>query len=305
MKEITLKAPATIANFGPGFDIFACALESPFDVIKIKKKQTDSIRIKVSGVEEDIPTEAENNSAGLAASHFFKEMNLSSGLDIEIKKGIKSGAGLGTSGASAAACVYGLNQLFQTHLGYDELIQIARKGEVASGSAPHPDNVAGCLYGGFVLIKEHSPLEIIKINPPQIPLVVCCLKKTVRSTRRKIPYQFPLGEVKKQMSYCASLVHALMSGDLKKIGQAVNKDLISEPVRSQSILKYKEIKQKALRAGAYGCNVSGGGSSLFAVCEKEKTEEIAQIFKDYAQKENLHGDIFITWSSPSGIRETE
>lgn len=305
MKEISLKAPATIANFGPGFDIFACSLESPYDVIKIKRNATNSLRIQISGMEKDLPTEAKKNSAGLAALHFFKEMNISSGLDIEIKKGIKSGAGLGTSGASAAACVYGLNRMFQTRLGYDDLIQIARQGEVASGSAPHPDNVAGCLYGGFVLIKEHSPLEVIKINPPEIPIVVCVLKKTVRSTRKEIPRQFPLPDVKKQMSYCASLVQALMSGELKNIGQAVSKDLISEPVRSQSILRYKEIKEEVLKAGAYGCNVSGGGSSLFAVCEGDKTEKIAGIFKNYTQKENLNGDVFITRASVSGITETE
>lgn len=304
MKEISLKAPATIANFGPGFDIFALALENPYDIIKIKRKETNSVHIKISGIEKAIPTAAQKNTAGLAAFHFFKEKNISSGVDMEIIKGIKSGAGLGTSGASAAACIYGLNKLFNTHLGYNHIIQIARKGEVASGSAPHADNVAGCIYGGFVLIKEYSPLEIIKINPPEIPVVVCVLKKSEGSTRKKIPHQFSLREVTKQMSYCACLVHALMSGDLKKIGQAINQDLISEPVRSKYICKYKEVKEKVLKAGAYGCNVSGGGSSIFAVCEKDKTEEIAEIFRNYSKQENLTGDVFITTSSNSGITET-
>lgn len=107
------------------------------------------------------------------------------------------------------------------------------------------------------------------------------------------------------MSLCASLVQALMSKDLEKIGTAVNHDLVSEPVRSRSIPQYDQIKAKVLEAGAYGCNVSGGGSSMFAICENEKTERIAEIFKDYSQNQGLQGNVFITRSSCLGITEVK
>jgi len=305
LKEITLRASATIANFGPGFDIFALALDHPYDVITIRKNEANSIHIKVKGMEETIPTEVEKNTAGVAAIDFFKKSGISSGIDIEIKKGIKPGAGLGASGASAASCIYGLNKLFETGFGYEDIIQTARQGEVASGSVPHADNVAGCLFGGFILIKDYFPVKVIKINPPEIPIVICVQKKPISSTRNRIPGQFGLTEVTRQMSFCASLVHALMSGDIEKIGTAVNHDLVSEPVRSRSIPQYREIKAKVLEAGAYGCNVSGGGSSLFAICEKEKTEQIAEIFEGYSREKGFLGNVLITRSSRLGITEVK
>ena len=303
MKEIILKAPATIANFGPGFDIFALALEEPYDVVKVKLKETNSIDVKVAGAAEGIPTSVENNTAGLAAIHFFKKVNPSAGVDIEIRKRMKSCAGLGSSGASAVACVYGLNSLFGANLGQNEIIEIARQGEVASGGAAHADNVAGCLLGGFVLIKNYDPLDVVKINVPDIPIVISVIKKAQRTTRRLIPNHISLTEAKEQMSYCASLIHAISSGDLKSIGEAVNRDHISEPVRSRPIYKYNDIKKKVLEAGAYGCNVSGGGSSIFAICEENKTGEIAEIMKTFSDQKGVENEVIITKASNTGVTE--
>lgn len=303
MKEIILKAPATIANFGPGFDIFALALEEPYDVLKVRLNDTNSINVKVTGMAEGIPTSAENNTAGLAAINFFKKVNPSAGIDVEIKKRMKSCAGLGTSGASAVACVYGLNKLLSANLGYNEIIEIASRGEIASGSAPHADNVAGCLLGGFVLIKNYHPLDAVKIEVPEIPIVICVMKKAQRTTRGLIPDCITLTETREQMSYCASLIHAILNGDLKDIGEAVNKDHISEPVRSRFISRYDDIKKKVLEAGAYGCNVSGGGSSIFAVCEEDKTGEIAEIMTNYSDQRGIENDIIMTKASNTGVVE--
>lgn len=303
MKEIILKAPATIANFGPGFDIFALALEEPYDVLKVRLNETKSINIKVTGMAEGIPASAENNTAGLAAINFFKKVKPSAGIDVEIIKRMKSCSGLGTSGASAVACIYGLNKLLSSNLGYNEIIEIASRGEIASGSAPHADNVAGCLLGGFVLIKNYHPLDVVKIEVPKIPIVICVMKKAQRTTRGLIPDSITLTETKEQMSCCASLIHAILKGDLKDIGEAVNKDHISEPVRSKSISRYDEIKKKVLEAGAYGCNVSGGGSSVFAICEEDKTHEIAEIMTTSSSHEGIENEIIITRASNTGIVE--
>ena len=303
MKEIILKAPATIANFGPGYDIFALALQEPYDVLKVRLNDTNSINIKVAGMSEGIPTSIEDNTAGLAAISFFRKVNPSAGVDVEIRKRMKSCAGLGSSGASAVACVYGLNKLFSANLGYNEIIEIASRGEIASGGASHADNVAGCLLGGFVLIKNYHPLDVVKIEVPDIPIVICVIKKAQRTTRGLIPNRISLTEAKEQMSYCASLIHAILSGDLKNIGEAVNRDHISEPVRSRSISRYNDIKKKVLEAGAYGCNVSGGGSSIFAICEEDKTSEIAEIMNTHFNQRGVENEVIITKASNTGIVE--
>ncbi len=305
MKEIVLRAPATIANFGPGFDIFSLALENPCDTIKIRQNTTNSIAIKVAGMAEGIPASVEKNTAGVAAIHFFEKIGLRAGADIEIIKKMTSCAGLGSSAASAVASVYGLNKLFGSNLDSDEIIEIAAKGETASGSVAHADNVAGCLLGGFIFLRNLHPPEAVKIEVPKIPIVIRIMKKPQQTTRGLIPGHMALSDVKEQMASCADLIHAILSGDLRRIGRAVNRDYISEPVRSRFIPGYDVIKTEVLEAGAYGCNISGGGSSMFALCPEDRTEEIAEIMNASQCQQGDSGNALITHSSNAGISEIE
>jgi homoserine kinase len=145
----------------------------------------------------------------------------------------------------------------------------------------------------------------VKIEFPDIPIVICVIKKAQRTTRGLIPNHLSLRETKEQMSYCAFLIHAILSGDLKKIGNAVNRDHISEPVRSKFISHYIDIKKKVLEEGAYGCNVSGGGSSIFAICEKEKTGKIAKIMKTHFNLQGVENEVIETKASNTGIVEVD
>ncbi|MGB8952460.1 MAG: homoserine kinase [Candidatus Aminicenantales bacterium] len=303
MNEIVIRSPATVANFGPGFDIFALALETPFDVLKIRLKDTPSIHLRITGAADDIPTSAEKNTAGLAAIHFFKRVNSSAGAEIEIVKRMPTGAGLGSSAASAAACVFGLNRLLQANLEPRELIEIASRAETASGGAAHADNVSGCLLGGFIYVRSYYPLDVVRIDAPEIPVVIAVIKKSQTTTRSLIPNLISLTRVKEQMSSCASVIHAVLNGDLKAIGAAVNTDHISEPVRSKFIPGYGEIKKKALEAGAYGCNVSGGGSSVFVICEKGQTAEMARLIQTHFNEKEIRVEVVLTRASNTGLRE--
>jgi homoserine kinase len=303
LSEITLRAPATIANFGPGFDIFALALRQPVDTLKIRLNQTRSISVTVSGRDEVIPTAAEKNTAGLAAIHFFKKTMAPAGVEVEIIKEMAAGAGLGSSAASAVASVYGLNKLLRTNLTDNEIIEIASRGEVASGGTRHADNVAGCLLGGFIFVRNQQPLDVVKIAAPEIPVVLSVLKKPRVTTRGFIPDRFSLAEVKEQMSWCSSVIYAVLSGDLEKIGRAVNRDNISEPARSRFIPGYAELKKRVLEAGAFGCNVSGGGSSLFAICPQEKKDGIAEVMRTFARDQGTPAEIIQTEASNGGLRD--
>lgn len=305
MKEILLQAPATIANFGPGFDIFALALDRPFNRFRIRLNDSGRIAVRITGEEEGIPTAPENNTAGLAAIHFLQKISAKAGVEIEIIKHMRSGSGLGSSAASAAASAFGLNRLFGDPLRECDLVDIASRAEVASGGTPHADNVAACLYGGFVLITSYRPLGFVKIPVPDIPLVVGVIRKPQQTTRRLIPAQFALPEVKEQMSSCARLIQALVANDLRAFGEAVNVDYISEPVRSSFIPGYQEFKKKALAAGAYGCNVSGGGSSVFAVADPARIGALAAVMEEVLCRDNDDCRVLVTRAGNAGVVEVD
>jgi homoserine kinase len=305
LKEILLRAPATIANLGPGFDIFALALKQPANRFRLRLNDSGRITVRIAEDDEGIPTAPENNTAGLAAIHFFQKTGSPAGADIEIIKGMRSGSGLGSSAASAAACAFGLNKLCGSPLSECELIDIASRGEVASGGAAHADNVAACLLGGFVLITSYRPLGFVKIRVPEIPLVVGVMRKPQQTTRKLIPGSLALAEVKEQMSSCALLIRALMAGDIQAFGAAINSDFISEPVRSSFIPGYGEFKKKALEAGAFGCNVSGGGSSVFAVCPPDRTADLSALMNDIFCREKTDCQVMVTAAGNTGVVEVD
>jgi homoserine kinase len=100
---IKIKAPATAANLGAGFDVFGMALEIPYDVIELETN--DSLEIVIKGKNAgDISDEPMKNTAGFVASELGCEVK------ITIHKGIAPGSGLGSSAAPAAGIVFGLKE---------------------------------------------------------------------------------------------------------------------------------------------------------------------------------------------------
>jgi homoserine kinase len=183
------------------------------------------------------------------------------------------------------------------------MIEIASHGEIASGSVAHADNVAGAMLGGFVIVKSYKPVEVVRIDVPEIPIVIGVMRKAQRTTRMLIPPSMDLDLVKEQLALCARVVHSIMSSDIRELGAVVNRDFISEPVRSRSIPGYSIIKKNLLDGGAYGCNVSGGGQSVFAICDRDRTNDIAEIMRRSFAEQGVSSEIIITCASNQGIRE--
>jgi homoserine kinase len=302
-QEIIVQPPATIANFGPGFDMFALALEGPSNVLKIRPARRGDIVIRIIGGHSDLPTKPEENTAGLAALHFFQRTGADGGADIEIFIRMPTCAGLGSSAASAVAAVFGLDKLYRTGLASHDIIELASLGEAASGGTPHADNVAACALGGFVFVRSTRPLHVEKFPVPPIPVVVRVRKKDQTTTRGLIPAEFPLSRMKEQMAGCAAVIHAVLKENIEDIGASINRDYISEPVRSRSIPGYDDLKRKVLETGAFGCNVCGGGSSVFAICAEEKIAEVAAAMRDFNDPGGVEAEVFVTRASNEGVRE--
>lgn len=301
MKTIRLKSPATTANVGPGYDIFAMALGEPYDEFTITLNDSKNINIKIIGESQNIPLSLNDNTAGLAILELFKRKNIKQGLTFEINKKMPSGGGLGTTGASAAAAIFGLNKLLNLNLEDNELVDIARYGEIASGGSPHADNVAAALLGGFVLIKNYHPIEVIKLEMPEFPIVLAVIRKSQRTTRGFITYEIGQEKLKEQMACCSSVIHAIHTKDIATFGKAISVDHIAEPVRGAVIPEYIETKSKLIKAGAYGCNISGGGSSIFCVCDLEKQDEMASIMQNSFQNNPNFIKVIKTKTSNKGV----
>ncbi|MFU8843617.1 MAG: homoserine kinase [Bacteroidales bacterium] len=302
MKSIKLSAPATSANVGPGYDIFALALKDPFDEFEITITESSGVTIEVDNDMNGIPVNPRDNTAGLAALELIGKYKVVQGVHIRIIKHMCSGGGMGTTGASAAAAVIGLNELLGLKLSTNEMIDIARKGEVASGGSPHADNVAAAILGGFVLVRSYEPMDVLRLDFPEMPVVLAAIKKSQRTTRGFITYEIGQEKLKAQMAGCSRVIHAIHSRDPFEFGNAISVDYIHEPVRGAAIPGYWDIKKKIMEMGAYGCTVSGGGSSVIAFTPSGRQADIAQ-YMELAFKGNPNFiRVYQTETSNTGVR---
>jgi homoserine kinase len=304
MNSIKILAPATSANVGPGYDIFALALREPFDEIELALNDSGKISIEIINDIQNIPTSPQDNTAGLAAMELIKAKGIKTGLSVRIIKNMCSGGGMGTTGASAAGTIFGLDKLLNLGLNPNEMIDFARKGEVASGGSPHADNVAAAILGGFVLVKSYNPIDVLKLDLPEIPVVLTAIRKSQRTTRGFITYEIGQEKLKEQMARCSRVIHAIHTKDIQEFGSAISVDYIHEPVRGAAIPGYWEVKKKVIDAGAYGCTISGGGSSVIAFCPAERQDDIASLMeKEFSSNPN-YSKVYKTFTSNLGVRIT-
>ena len=131
MEEIKIFAPASVANVSCGFDVLGFCLDPVGDEMIIRKTKTPGVKIsKILG--QNLPLEVKKNVAGVAAEAMLYENPSTFGFEIEIHKKIKPGSGIGSSAASAAGAVYGINELMGKPLSAHDLIQYAMEGECLS-----------------------------------------------------------------------------------------------------------------------------------------------------------------------------
>jgi len=68
-------------------------------------------------------------------------------------------------------------------------------------------------------------------------------------------------------------------------------------------MNYHETKAAVLNVGAYGFNVSGGGSSVIAICHASLQDEIANIMEKGLSKNPTFVKVIKTTTSNTGVCE--
>jgi homoserine kinase len=303
----TATASSSTANLGPGYDVFGLGLDAFEDRVKItttRKRTTMSnrskkqITIKISDEEErrgkrgrgregeggeiTIPSNPEDNSAGLVVKRMAEDFHIDYDLDINILKKVPAGFGMGSSAASAAAAAVAFDNLFDLKIEKTKLVEYAAEGEVASAGTKHYDNVSGSLLGGFVIVRTSPKLEFIRIDPPKdlvlviaVPLIKVPKRKT-EVARSVLPNAVPLKSVVHNVSNASTIVAGFMSKDIKMIAKGID-DVIVEPARKHLIPGYDEVKRKAIKAGALAVTISGAGPSIISFLKSNKDgNEVAE-----------------------------
>lgn len=303
MNQIKIFCPATVANLSCGFDVLGLCLEGIGDEMIIRKSDEKGIQIsKITGA--DLPFETNKNVAGVAGLAMLNHLDLEFGFEIEIYKKIKAGSGIGSSAASAAGVVVGINELLGNPLNRKELIQFAMEGEFLASGSYHADNVAPAILGGFTVVRGYDPLEVIKINSPKdlyVTIIHPHIEVKTSEARKVLPKEIPLKTAITQWGNLGGFISGLYTEDYALMGRCLQ-DVVAEPYRKNLIPEFDTVKKVALENGALGCGISGSGPSIYALSKGIQTSEnVGNKMKEVYLKTGIGFDVYISKVCDNGV----
>jgi homoserine kinase len=235
--SLVVRAPATTANLGPGFDCAGVALDL-----------WNEVEVSEGGGVPD-PAHIGVRAFGLVASP--------EGLDLRWTERIPRARGLGSSAATIALGLVAAARWSGQELSAEELL--ARGGPLEG----HSDNLAACLAGGVCLtwdgriarIADGLPLTPVAVVPEQ----------EVRTTdaRNVLPAEVPHADAAFNAARAALLGVGLARGDSSLLAAAFA-DRLHEPYRPSVILDAIRVE---LPAGAVGATLSGSGPTVIVWAE--------------------------------------
>jgi homoserine kinase len=276
-------APASVGNVAVGFDLMGHALSGLGDRVRVRRVTEPKVRVsKISGVVTELPLEPERNTAAAALLCMRDQLRLAHGFELEIKKGIPLGSGLGGSGASAAAAVVAANALLEEPLTVEELFPFALAGEAAATGDACVDNVAPSLAGGLVFVPPGDPRRIVQVPVPEGLWCAVARPELVietRETRAALLEPWGLKPIVEQTARLAGVIAGCHAGDFDLLRRSLG-DVLVEPRRAGLVPGFLDAKEAALAAGALGASLSGSGPSVFAWCEGEGAAlEVCEVLK--------------------------
>jgi homoserine kinase len=281
---LTVRAPATSANLGSGFDVFGVALDRPADVVRVSK--ADRTTIDVTGVgSQYIPEDPDKNTVGAVAEA------LEAPAHIEIDKGVRPASGLGSSAASAAAAAVGLNELYDRGYSREELVPIAAKGEAVVSGDAHDDNVAPSIMGGFTIATDEG---VTKVDA-DIPLVACLpdIVVSTRDARRVVPETARVEQLVETVGWAATLTTGMHRDDPELVGRGMN-DTVVTPARAELIDGYAQVRTAAQDAGATGVTISGAGPTVIAACHRGDRRDVGTAMIDAFERVGVDARVYQT-----------
>jgi homoserine kinase len=268
--------PSSIGNVAVGFDMLGHALEGPGDRATVTRTSTPGVTIAaIRGVVQGLPLGAKENTAGRALLALLGHLPPGVGFSVEIDKGIALGSGMGGSAASAVAALVAANATLEHPVDVGTLYQCAIDGEAAASGSRHGDNVGPMLLGGLVIAPaEGAPVSVPVPAWLHVALVHPHFVLETRKARAALQGPYELHDFVVQSEGLALVLAGCFRGDADLLRRGF-RDVLVEPRRAALIPCFAAVKEAALRHGALGASISGGGPSVFGWFESRASAEAA------------------------------
>ena len=259
-----IRVPATSANLGCGFDSVGFAVNLYLELEVLGPSLKWEIIHELS---DDIPCDESNLIISTARS-IAPELPPHV---IRMTSDIPLTGGLGSSSSALVAGIELASALGKLDLSTHEKLSIACRME------GHHDNVAPAILGGLVIgTYSNGHLEYVKVDLPDVGLVVYVpnYRMSTDTMRKILPQELPYGEAVLASSISNVMVAALVSGDMAKAGNMMERDMFHEKYRRALVPDLDKVRSCARKHGAYATYLSGAGSAIMCIVPPNKTDEL-------------------------------
>ena len=264
--KTTVFVPGSIGNVGPGFDVLGLAVEGIGDRVTVELTDGPARVDAVTGRDADlVPRDPSKNVASIAAAAWLRNAGIAKNAIVSIEKGLPLAGGMGGSAASAVGGA--LAASIAAGGGTIESVMAAALDGEATVAGRHLDNIGASAIGGLALCRSVDPIDVIGIAPPDgwaVVLLTPRVRVETKKARAILPTSWERNNWVQQMANTAAVLHAFATADVELLRRGLD-DRYAEPLRASLIPNFHDVKNAALKAGAIGCSISGGGPTIFAI----------------------------------------
>ena len=244
---LRVRAPASTANLGPGFDCAAVALDL-----------WNELEVTAGGEAPDV------EHLGVQA---FARVAPADGWSFRWTSRIPRERGLGSSASVIALGLVAASLLEHGRADPDELFVHGLELE------GHGDNLAAALAGGVCLTWEQRIVRIAD-RPPAVPIaVVPEATVSTAASRAALPESVPHTDAAFSAGRATLLGAALASGSRELFTAALH-DRLHEPYRAANAPLLGELRER-LPTGALGATLSGSGPTVIVWARDDDADACA------------------------------
>lgn len=291
-----VRAPASSANLGPGFDALGLALDL-WNELEIDTDGPPDAVI-VEGADRSLLEDKQNYS--LNAMH---ELARQFGATLPpfsmlIRARIPVARGLGSSAAALACGLVAANELAGLGLTDNDLFLQAWQME------GHGDNVGAAFFGGAILAVAGMTRAIRLANAEDLGLVaVTFIPEATSATwaaRAALPSTIPLPDAAFNVGVASGLTWGLATGDREAIAAGM-RDRLHEPYRARLFPHLTPMTDAARQAGAIGAALSGAGPTILSLVEPQDVDIVRHALERVAVEHGVRGDVVALRPADAGV----
>jgi homoserine kinase len=251
---VRVRAPASSANLGPGFDTVGLAVDL---YVSVDVEPSDSLQVRTEGEGAGLFDDASHLAARVVAEVLGHDR-----FSVTVRSQIPVARGLGSSAAlaAAAAAAAGSEDPFSVAAAYDG----------------HPENAAASVFGGLVAATSVDGAPVHAALPLDGDLEVVAIVPdrdlATPEARGVLPDRLTLEEAVFNLGRMGLLVAGL--ADVAALRPAATGDRIHQPARTVLFPEAPTLLDALVDAGALAACWSGAGPTLIGFVTADSAQAV-------------------------------